>query len=111
MLDRGKPIVKHPSTASSGAFNPRECGREPRGRDIQQGLIDYVANFATVAAGKKFNPHVTIGVATEAYLKERLAEPFKAFTFSPAGASIYQLGSFGKARKELRGLSVMPWAQ
>jgi hypothetical protein len=33
------------------------------GRDIQPGLIDYVANFTTVAAGKKFNPHVTIGVA------------------------------------------------
>ena len=52
--------------------------REPRtpaafastegGRDIQPGLIDYVANFVTVAAGKKFNPHVTIGVAPQTYL-------------------------------------------
>jgi hypothetical protein len=37
-----------------------------------------------------------------------LAEPFKAFTFSPAGASIYQPGSFGTARKELRAFSLMP---
>ena len=76
------------------------------GRDIQQGLIEYVANFATVAAGKKFNPHVTIGVAPEAYLNEMLAEPFEAFTFSPVGAAVYQLGSFGAARKELQALSL-----
>jgi len=78
------------------------------GRDIQQGLIDYVANFTTIAAGEKFNPHVTIGVATETYLKEMLAEPFKAFMFSPVGASVYQLGGFGAARKELQALSLTP---
>src|ERR1700692_4810510 len=37
------------------------------GRDIQQGLIDYVANFTEVASGKKFNPNVTIVVAPEVY--------------------------------------------
>jgi hypothetical protein len=78
------------------------------GRDIQQSLIDYVANFVAIASGEKFNPHVTIGVATEAYLKEMLAEPFEAFTFSPAGASVYQLGSFGTARKELTTLELNP---
>jgi 2'-5' RNA ligase len=101
LLEAVAPFTEKSGTAA--AFASADGGR-----DIQQGLIDYVANFATVAAGKKFNPHVTIGIATEAYLKERLAEPFKAFTFSPAGASIYQLGSFGTAREELRGLSVMP---
>jgi hypothetical protein len=78
------------------------------GRDIQQGLIDYVANFTAVASGKNFNPHVTIGVAPEAYLNEMLAEPFPTFTFSPVGASVYQLGSFGAARKELQPLSLAP---
>jgi len=78
------------------------------GRDIQQGLIDYVANFTTVAVGKKFNPHVTIGVAPETYLNDMLAEPFKAFTFSVTGAAVYQLGSFGSARKELQALSLTP---
>ena len=78
------------------------------GRDIQQGLIDYVANFVPNASGKKFNPHVTIGVATETYLKEMLAEPFEAFTFSPVGSSVYQLGSFGTARKELKVLELKP---
>jgi 2'-5' RNA ligase superfamily len=78
------------------------------GRDIQPGLIDYVANFATVAAGEKFNPHVTIGVAPEAYLDKMLAEPFKPFSFSPGGASAYQVGTFGAARKKLHEFSLAP---
>jgi len=78
------------------------------GRDIQKALISYVANFVQIGSGKKFNPHVTIGVATIPYLKKMLAEPFEAFTFSPAGASVYQLGAFGTARKELKVLALTP---
>ncbi|HEV3435809.1 MAG TPA: hypothetical protein VG122_00525 [Gemmata sp.] len=33
--------------------------------DILQPVIDYVADFVPIASGKKFNPHVTIGLATE----------------------------------------------
>jgi hypothetical protein len=90
-------------TGSAAAFMSTE-----EGRDIQGFLIDYVANFVQVAAGKKFNPHVTTGVATEAYLKEMLAEPFEVFTFSPASASVYQLGTYGTARKELKALVPKP---
>jgi 2'-5' RNA ligase len=79
-----------------------------KGRDIQKALIEYVANFVQIGAGKKFNPHVTIGVGTEVYLKKMLTEPFEAFTFSPAGASVYQLGAFGTARKELKALALTP---
>jgi 2'-5' RNA ligase len=78
------------------------------GRDIQAPLIDYVADFVQVAAGKKFNPHVTIGVGRQDYLNAMLAEPFEPFTFSPAGASVYQLGTFGTARKELKALTLAP---
>ena len=78
------------------------------GRDIQKFLIDYVANFVQIGAGEKFNPHVTIGVGTITYLNTMLAEPFETFTFSPAGASVYQLGSFGTARKELKALELTP---
>ena len=78
------------------------------GRDIQAALIDYVANFVAIGSGQKFNPHVTTGVAPEAYLKEMLAEPFEAFRFSPASASVYQLGTFGTARKELKALELTP---
>ena len=84
------------------------CYSDEGGRDIQAFLIGYVENFVRDAAGKRFNPHVTIGVATEKYLNEMLAEPFPSFTFSPAGASVYQLGSFGTARKELKALTLSP---
>jgi 2'-5' RNA ligase len=95
-----------PYTVKSGT--PAAFFSEEDGRDIQKDLIEYVANFATVAAGKRFNPHVTIGLAMETYLNEMLAESFASFTFSPAGASVYQLGSFGTARKELRALTLTP---
>jgi hypothetical protein len=90
-------------TGTTAAFVSTE-----NGRDIQKFLISYVANFVQIAAGKKFNPHVTIGVGTITYLKKMLAEPFETFTFSPAGASVYQLGSFGTARRELKALVLTP---
>jgi 2'-5' RNA ligase len=98
--------VVTPYTEKSGT--PAAFMSTEEGRDIQKDLIEYVANFVTIAAGKKFNPHVTIGVGTEVYLNEMLAKPFEAFTFSPAGASVYQLGSFGTARKELTTLQLSP---
>jgi 2'-5' RNA ligase superfamily len=90
-------------TGTPAAFMSTEDGH-----DIQPFLIEYVANFVKIAAGEKFNPHVTIGVGTETYLNAMLAEPFEAFTFSPASASVYQLGSFGTARKELKALDLTP---
>jgi 2'-5' RNA ligase len=95
-----------PYTAKTGT--PAAFFSEEGGRDILKDLIEYVANFVKIAAGKRFNPHVTIGVGTETYLKKMLAELFPAFTFSAAGASVYQLGSFGTARKELKALTLSP---
>jgi 2'-5' RNA ligase len=95
-----------PYTVKTGT--PAAFFSDEDGRDIQKFLIEYVANFVTIAAGGHFNPHVTIGVGTETYLNEMLAEPFEPFTFSPAGASVYQLGAFGTARKELRALTLTP---
>jgi 2'-5' RNA ligase len=95
-----------PFTEKTGT--PAAFFSEDGGRDIQKSLIEYVAYFVKVAAGEKFNPHVTIGVGMESYLNKMLAEPFPAFTFSPVGASVYQLGSFGTARKELKALPLMP---
>lgn len=74
------------------------------GRDIQPDLIDYVKNFVSIGAGRRFNPHVTIGVADDGYLKAMLAEPFAPFTFQPAGVSVFHLGTFGTARTKLKAL-------
>jgi 2'-5' RNA ligase len=93
-----------PYTVKTGT--PAAFFSDEGGRDIQEEMIDYVANFVTVAAGKRFNPHVTTGVGTETYLNEMLAEPFASFTFSAAGASVYQLGTFGTARKELKAFTL-----
>jgi hypothetical protein len=101
IIDAVTPFTE--KTGTPAAFMSTEDGK-----DIQAFLIEYVADFVTIAAGKKFNPHVTTGVGTEVYLKEMLAEPFEAFTFSPASASVYQLGSFGTARKELKALELKP---
>jgi len=93
--------IPDPPSGTSAAFFS-----EVGGHDIQKSLIEYVAHFVKIAAGKRFNPHVTIGVGTERYLNKMLAEPFRSFTFSPAGASVYQLGTFGTARKELKVLTL-----
>jgi hypothetical protein len=37
-----------------------------------------------------------------------LAEPFEPFTFSPAGAGVYQLGPFGTAAKKLKEWDLKP---
>ena len=65
-------------------------------------LIAYVSTFVPKASGEHFNPHVTTGVALRGYLDQMLAEPFTPFTFSPAGAAVYQLGQFGTAAKKLK---------
>lgn len=101
IIDAVAPFTE--KTGTPAAFMSAEDGK-----DIQGSLLTYVADFVTIAAGKKFNPHVTIGVGTEAYLNDMLAAPFEAFTFSPAGASVYQLGSFGTARKELKAFVLTP---
>jgi len=95
------PFETKIGTAAAFATTPEEP-------DINQPTIDYVATFVPKATGKHFNPHVTVGIASQDFLKKMLAEPFNAFTFSPAGASIYQLGNFGTARKMLKAWELKP---
>jgi hypothetical protein len=70
----------------------------PKGADI----VPYVETFVPKATGANYFPHVTAGVATEAFVKQLKAEPFEAITFKPAGVAIYQLGNFGTASKKLK---------
>jgi phosphoglycolate phosphatase-like HAD superfamily hydrolase len=71
-------------------------------------LIQYVSTFVPKASGEHFNPHVSTGVALQEYLDKMLAEPFEPFTFSPAGAAVYQLGPFGTAAKKLNEWDLKP---
>jgi hypothetical protein len=98
LIDAVAPFTEKTGTAAAFVTTAEDP-------EINQPTIDYVAAFVPEATGKKFNPHVTIGVAPQDYLKELLAELFDVFTFSPASASVYQLGNFGTARKELKALN------
>jgi hypothetical protein len=69
-------------------------------------LIGYVSTFVQKSAGEQFSPHVTTGIAPRDYLDPMLAEPFESFTFSPAGAAVYQLGQFGTAARKLHGFGL-----
>jgi hypothetical protein len=71
-------------------------------------LIEYVSTSVPKASGEHFNPHVTTGVAPREYLDKMLAEPFAPFTFSPAGAAVYQLAQFGTAAKKLKEFGLKP---
>jgi hypothetical protein len=75
---------------------------------INRVLIDYISAFVPKFSGEHFNPHVTTGVAPREYLDKMLAEPFEAFTFSPAGAAVYQLGQFGTAARKLKEWDLKP---
>ena len=79
-----------------------------QGRDIQEFLVQYVATFVPAASGENLNPHVTTGAGPQTYLDEMMAEPFEAFIFSPVGASVYQLGTFGTAQRKLAALTLTP---
>jgi hypothetical protein len=101
IIAAAKPYVLE--TGPIGAFTaPHE---DPA---IDAAMIQYVSTFAQNAAGEHFNPHVSTGNAPKAYLDQMIAEPFEGFTFSPAGAAVYQLGPFGTASKELKQWSLKP---
>jgi hypothetical protein len=70
--------------------------------ELVSGMVEYIEAYASEHSGKNFMPHVTVGIAPREYLDKMLAEPFDEFTFSLAGASVYQLGDYGTARKRLK---------
>jgi 2'-5' RNA ligase len=101
LIDAVAPFTVETGTAAAFVTTPEDP-------DINQPTIDYVVTFVPQATGKDFNPHVTVGIASQDYLKQMLAEPFAGFTFSPAGASVYQLGNFGTAQKKLKTWELKP---
>jgi hypothetical protein len=68
---------------------------------IEHEIVDYVENFVPKSSGDRYQPHVTVGVAQEDFVKKLEEKPFETFTFKPAGTAIYQLGNFGTAQKKL----------
>ncbi len=69
--------------------------------DANPETIGWVETFVPKSSGKDYIPHVTAGVASEAFVKQLKAQPYQAFTFKPVGVGIYHLGNFGTAAKKL----------
>lgn len=101
LIDAVGPFTVKTGTAAAFATTKEDP-------DVNQPTMDYVANFVPHGTGDKFNPHVTIGLATQDYLKKMLDEKFEAFTFSPVGVSVYHLGNFGTARTQLKNWELKP---
>jgi acid phosphatase (class A) len=99
--------------AAASPFNLRSgpIGAFTAGHDnpaLDAAIIGYVSKFEQIGAGDHFNPHVSTGNAPTSYLDQMVAEPFESFTFSPAGAAVYQLGPFGTAAKQLKEWNLKP---
>src|SRR5262249_25037500 len=73
---RRRPIHRGDGTATAFVTTKEDP-------DINQPTIDYVRTYVSDGTGKKFIPHVTVGVAPPEYVKKMLGEKFEAFTFSP----------------------------
>jgi hypothetical protein len=97
LMDAVAPFTEKTGTAAAFVTTPE-------GPEINQPTIDYVAAFVPEATGKKFNPHVTIGVAPQDYRKEMLAEPLM-YSRSRQLRRLSTIGNFGTARKELKALN------
>jgi hypothetical protein len=95
IIATAKPFMQ--KTATIGAFTaPHESPA------TDAAMIHYVSTFVPKMTGAHYNPHVSIGVAPKDYLDQMLKEPFESFTFSPAGAAVFQLGPYGTAAKKLK---------
>jgi hypothetical protein len=101
IVDAVAPYTVNTGTVTAFYTTPAEP-------NIHPSLIPYIVDFVPDQTGTNYNPHVSTGVGTKAVLDALLAKPFEAFTFSPTGASVYQLGDFGTARKELEALPANP---
>lgn len=101
MIDAVAPFTVATGTAAAFFTTPDDP-------EIIPLMIDYVATYVPKSSGANFLPHVTVGVANVDFVEKLVAEPFDAITFLPAGASVYQLGNYGTARKELKSLPLPP---
>ncbi len=96
LVDSVSPFTSDTGTATAFALRPD-------GKTISQAkpTIDYVTSFVPNCIGKKYNPHVTIGLGNRGFVDKLKAESFASFNFKARAVSVYQLGEFGTAQKLL----------
>lgn len=100
VIDAVSPFAVENGTAA--AFAPRLDGAA-----ISQPTVDYVNAFVGPRTGLNYNPHLTVGLGSRAFVDALKAEPFEPFAFRPVSVSVYQLGDYGVAQYKLRDLSTL----
>lgn len=68
---------------TAAAFVP-----EPDGRPVGTEIVGYVRGFVPNSSGRNYNPHVTVGLASEAFVAGMVTEPFTPVRFRVSSASI-----------------------
>ncbi len=101
LIDAVMPFTVSTGTAAAFVTTPQDP-------EIDQPTIDYVASFVPKATITKYRPHVTIGVASEAYVNQMNAQPFERFSSGPRCVSVFHLGNFGTARTKLKSWNIAP---
>jgi hypothetical protein len=94
VIEAVRPFIR--SGGGADAFYPNEDGTPVGGT-----TVDDIEHYIASHSGVRYNPHVTIGLAHEAFLREMIAAPFTPFTFKVRDAAIYHLGNCGTARQRL----------
>lgn len=75
--------------------------QNPDGSPIDDFTIAYVPKFISHYSYENFNPHISLGVAQTSVLDSLDAHGFRAIKFRATSISVYQLGNFGTAQKQL----------
>lgn len=73
----------------------------PDGRPVGPEIVSYVGGFVPKSSGRNYNPHITVGIAGEDFVRRMVAEPFIPARFRAASAGVYQLGEYGAAQQLL----------
>ena len=68
---------------------------------VAPGTVDWVDTFVPKSSGKNYQPHITAGIATEAFVADLAAAPFTPFSFKADALAVFQLGNFGTAARKL----------
>jgi hypothetical protein len=68
---------------------------------VAAGTVDWVETFVPKSSGKNYQPHITAGIAAEAFVAQLKAAPFTPFAFKADALAVFQLGYFGTATRKL----------
>ncbi|HEY7063359.1 MAG TPA: 2'-5' RNA ligase family protein [Chloroflexota bacterium] len=67
---------------------------------VSEVWVRYAEAFIREYSGEHYEPHVTLGVAHEAFIRQLAAEPFTPVGFQSAAVAVHQLGDFGTAQRQ-----------